>query len=355
MNEIAHHQRIGELRSQIAAETDCAKAVGLVAMADTIEEAMANAGYRANTEALRPANEVRFEARWKLGQLLAKLEKDKGGRPGKNSSQAGKSLFAAYLKQIGLNKNRANECERIAAIPEPKLKNAFEEKAREGVLNTVQSMFLFARPFWKMKVRATRHRAIRDAAVAASTPDKLGPFSLIYADPPTHFETFTEGNHRGAIQHYPTLSWEEIEAFTIQGKRVAEIAHDNAMLFLWCTSSNIPFALNVMRAWGFEFKASAAWDKEVQGTGEVFRNQHELLFYGSRGDVPGPVYVPPSLFRYRRGAHSAKPQEIRAEIERMYPDYDADTRLELFSRDSRDSVPGWTHFGLEAHAREAAE
>jgi N6-adenosine-specific RNA methylase IME4 len=36
----------------------------------------------------------------------------------------------------------------------------------------------------------------------------------------------------------------------------------------------------------------------------------------------------------------------------MYPDYDADTRLELFSRDS---VPGWTHFGFEAHTREAAE
>ena len=31
----------------------------------------------------------------------------------------------------------------------------------------------------------------------------------------------------------------------------------------------------------------------------------------------------------------------------MYPDYDADTRLELFSRDS---VPGWTHFGFEADA-----
>ena len=84
MNDIVHQKsdtvgdlqrRIAGLRRQIAAETDCAKAVGLVAMADTIEEAMANAGYRGNTEALRPANEVRFEARWKLGQLLAKMEK----------------------------------------------------------------------------------------------------------------------------------------------------------------------------------------------------------------------------------------------------------------------------------------
>jgi N6-adenosine-specific RNA methylase IME4 len=350
MNDIVQHQRIAELRMQIAAETDCAKAAGLVAIADTIEEAMANAGYRGNTEALRPANEIRFEARWKLGQLLAKIERDReGGRPSEN--RPGSGQFRAYLREIGLNKNRANECERIAAIPEPKLRNAFEEKAREGVLNTVQSLFLFARPFWKMKVRATRHRKIRAAAVAASPPDKFGPFPLIYADPPTHFETFTEGNHRGAIQHYPTLTWPEIENFTIAGQRISEIAHANAMLFLWCTSSNIPFALAVMRAWGFEFKASAAWDKGVQGTGEVFRNQHELLFYGSRGDVPGPVYVPPSIFRLPRGKHSAKPPDIRTVIERMYPAYDADTRLELFARGN---VPGWTTYGFEA-TQKAAE
>jgi N6-adenosine-specific RNA methylase IME4 len=257
----------------------------------------------------------------------------------------------AYLREIGLNKNRANECERISAIPGAKLQKAFEETAREGVLNTIESMFVFARPFWKIKVRSKRHQAIRDRAKEAATPEQFGPFSVIYADPPTHFETYTEGSYRGPNQHYPTMSWKEIEDFTVYGKRIEEIVHSDAVLFLWCTSSNIPFALDVMQAWGFQFKASAVWDKAKQGTGLIFRNMHELLFYGSRGDVPGPVYVPPSVFRYPRGAHSAKPPEIRAEIERMYPDYDANTRLELFSRDD---IPGWTHFGFEAR-RHAAE
>ena len=106
-----------------------------------------------------------------------------------------------------------------------------------------------------------------------------------------------------------------------------------------------------MDEWGFEFKASAVWDKAKQGTGFIFRNMHEVLLYGSRGKMPGPVYVPPSIFRYPRGVHSAKPPEIRSEIERMYPDYDANTRLELFSRSD---VPGWTHFGYEAK-QQAAE
>lgn len=66
------------------------------------------AGYRGNTEALRPVNEVRFDARWKLGQLLAKIERQQGGP----TSRAG--TLTPYLREIGLNKNRANECERAA-------------------------------------------------------------------------------------------------------------------------------------------------------------------------------------------------------------------------------------------------
>jgi hypothetical protein len=125
-------RRIGELRSRVASETDCAKAVGLVAMADTLEETMANAGYRGNTEALRPINEVRFEARWKLGRMLAKAEKRQtvGLKRGSSPlSRAETTGFRAYLREIGLDKSRANECERIGAIPEPKLRAAFEEKA----------------------------------------------------------------------------------------------------------------------------------------------------------------------------------------------------------------------------------
>ena len=261
--------------------------------------------------------------------------------------------FRAYLKQLGLNKNRANECQRISAIPADKLPKAFAETAREGVLNTVPSMFLFARPFWKTKERHRRHDVIKAAAKAAgsSVPDAFGPFTVLYADPPTHFDTFTPGSFRGPQQHYPTLPWPDIESFTIYGKHVSEVAHKDAVLFLWSTTSNIPMALDVMEAWGFTFKASAAWDKDKIGTGLIFRNMHEVILFGDRGKMPGPVYVPPSLFRYPRGEHSAKPPEIRKEIERMYPDYDAATRLEIFSRDD---APGWTHFGFEA-MREAAE
>jgi N6-adenosine-specific RNA methylase IME4 len=86
--------------------------------------------------------------------------------------------------------------------------------------------------------------------------------------------------------------------------------------------------------------------------GLVFRNMHEVLLYGTRGAMPGPQYQPPSAFLYPRGKHSAKPPEIRKEIEKMYPDFDAKTRCELFCRET---VNGWTTFGFEAGLDQAAE
>ena len=182
-------------------------------------------------------------------------------------------------------------------------------------------MFVFARQFWKMKVRSKRHQAIKKAAAKNSTPEKFGPFTIIYADPPTHFETFTaSGGGRSPEQQYPTLSWEEIEKFKIFGKRIEEIAHDDAALFLWCTSSNLPYGLEIMTAWGFEFKASAVWDKAKQGTGFIFRNMHEVLLYGSRARCPVQSMCRPPSFAIRaeRTAQAARDSHRdRADVPRL--------------------------------------
>ena len=143
----------------------------------------------------------------------------------------------------------------------------------------------------------------------------------------------------------------------MDGDPVVGIAHKDAALFLWCTSSNIPRALEVMERWGFEFKSSAAWVKMADGKlqtgmGLVFRNAHEILLYGTRGKMPGPQHQPQSVFIYRRGKHSAKPPEVRKAIERMYPDFDEKTRLELFARER---CAGWSSWGNEVPTSEAAQ
>ena len=68
---------------------------------------------------LRRLTGARFEARWRLGQLLQVREGAFGPGRGKKMSQAGTS-FRAYLKEIGLNKSRAHEAQRASRTHPPR-------------------------------------------------------------------------------------------------------------------------------------------------------------------------------------------------------------------------------------------
>jgi hypothetical protein len=69
-------------------------------------------------------------ARWKLGQLLAKVKRGTSGP--KIVSLAG-TQFRDYLHEIGLNKNRANECERQRrALVVPSRDNGLSRLAWQG-------------------------------------------------------------------------------------------------------------------------------------------------------------------------------------------------------------------------------
>jgi N6-adenosine-specific RNA methylase IME4 len=261
--------------------------------------------------------------------------------------------FRDYLVSLRLDKNRALEAQRIGAMPADEREKVIAAACERGDDPSFAELLIWARPYWYQASRKARHRRIVDAAADRAKPNLRGPFPLIYADPPWKFAVYSDkGLDRTPDQHYPTLTDDEISAFRVDGRPIDKIAHRDAALFLWCTSSNVHRALPIMAAWGFTFKTSAAWDKVRSGTGLVFRNRHELLLYGTRGNMPGPQYQPQSVFVHERGEHSAKPPEIRAEIERMYPDFDARTRLELFARET---VAGWTSFGHETDRADSAK
>lgn len=76
-----------------------------------------------------------------------------------------------------------------------------------------------------------------------------------------------------------------------------------------------------MAAWGFTYVHHWIWDKEVAGTGYWGRDRHELLLIGRRGDPvsPLPGSQPETVYRERKGRHSAKPDYFAEQIERLYP------------------------------------
>jgi N6-adenosine-specific RNA methylase IME4 len=191
----------------------------------------------------------------------------------------------------------------------------------------------------KKAARKDRERELADKTITASLAANTKLYNVIYADPPWHFEVYSEetGMDRSADNHYPTMSIDEIKELTVP-------AADDAVLYLWATVPMLPEALAVMSAWGFTYKSHIAWVKDKIGTGYWTRNKHELLLIGTRGKIPAPMMgtQPPSAMAVDLLAHSEKPPIFAMMIEHLFPTV---PKLEMFCRSAR---PGWDVMGNEA-------
>lgn len=136
---------------------------------------------------------------------------------------------------------------------------------------------------------------------------------VVLADPPWRYD-FAATDNRQIENQYPS---DDLAGIIKREPKAA----DNCILFLWATAPKLIEAIELIRAWGFEYKTHAIWDKEKIGMGYWFRGQHELLLVGTRGDVKPPAEVArvSSIFREKRGEHSAKPACVYGWIERAYP------------------------------------
>ncbi len=167
-------------------------------------------------------------------------------------------------------------------------------------------------------------------------------YPIIYADPPWRYENPPMGGTNRSIEnHYPTMTLEEICALP-----VVDLATDDALLYLWATAPKLAECMKVIEAWGFEYRTNAIWDKESIGMGYHFRNQHEILLIAKRGNIPPPQAgtQPSSVYREKRGEHSAKPAFYYDMIETAYPQL---PKIELFCRSPRD---GWAVWGNQSQA-----
>ena len=171
-----------------------------------------------------------------------------------------------------------------------------------------------------------------------------GKFGVVLADPAWSFQTYSEkGMDRSADNHYPCQSVEDICSWPVSG-----ITDKNCVIFLWATVPMLPQALKVMEAWGFEYKSHVTWVKDRIGTGYWFRNQHELLLVGTKGNIPAPAPGSqfPSIISAPVAEHSVKPDDFYRIIENYFPSL---KKLELNARRRRD---GWESYGNEAPEEE---
>lgn len=175
-------------------------------------------------------------------------------------------------------------------------------------------------------------------------------FSTIYADPPWRFQNRTGkvAPENKKLNRYETMDLEEIKAMP-----VSEVAASKSHLYLWVPNALLPEGLEVMKAWGFEYKGNIVWEKvrkdgmpDGRGVGFYFRNVTELLLFGIKGSnnrTLAPARSQVNLIRTMKREHSRKPDEIIPIIEACSPG----PYLELFARGDRE---GWAMWGNQADA-----
>src|SRR5262249_33667648 len=118
-------------------------------------------------------------------------------------------------------------------------------------------------------------------------------------------------------------------------------------LYLWVPNALLPEGIQVLTAWGFDYKSIIIWHKirkdgrpDGRGVGFYFRNVTEALLFGTRGTnartlSPGRRQV--NFVACQRRDHSRKPEELYPIIERCSPG----PRIELFARERRNGWAGW--------------
>jgi len=157
---------------------------------------------------------------------------------------------------------------------------------------------------------------------------------------------------RGADRHYNLMKTKDVESLP-----VPQICEANAHLYLWVTNNFLQDGLQVMKAWGFEYKTKITWVKaEIQqdgafkfqnaGLGQYFRGLDEVCLFGVRGMIPykvdgnGKRMQGKTVLIAPRREHSEKPDEMRTIIETV----SSANFIELFARKP---VDGWDCWGNE--------
>lgn len=173
-------------------------------------------------------------------------------------------------------------------------------------------------------------------------------FGTILADPPWQFM-----NRTGKIapEHKRLSRYGTMELSAIKNLPVASACMPTAHLYLWVPNALLPEGIEVMRAWGFQYKSNIVWHKlrkdggsDGRGVGFYFRNVTELILFGTRGKKArtlGPGRSQINYISSRKREHSRKPDEQYQLIESC----SSGPYLEMFGRGLR---LNWATWGNQA-------
>lgn len=172
----------------------------------------------------------------------------------------------------------------------------------------------------------------------------IGKFGTILADPPWKFmnRTGKMAPEHKRLYRYQTMTNDEIMALPVE-----KIALPQSHLYLWVPNALVLTGMEVMAAWGFDYKTMLVWYKirkdggpDRRGVGFYFRNVTEVVLFGVRGGLRtrSQGRRQENIIISQKREHSRKPDELYDIIEGCSPA----PYVELFARNPRKN---WTNWG----------
>ncbi len=180
-------------------------------------------------------------------------------------------------------------------------------------------------------------------------------YQIIYADPPWEYGNYSNTKDMRSFDHekgcfdskfkispYKGMAIKDILALPVKG-----ITKENTALFLWVTYPCLPWGLDVIKAWGFEYKTVAfTWVKRNKnnpgyffGLGNYTRANAEICLLGIKGSMKRLANNVHQVIDMPISNHSQKPDITRTNIIKLFGDL---SRIELFARTK---IHGWDVWG----------
>jgi N6-adenosine-specific RNA methylase IME4 len=350
----------GPLALYDAARAALAEAKRVDEVKDIRDKAIAMAAYARqgkNRDLEADAVEIRMRATRRLDELRRAQAETVGlnqgaAAGGKKNGPRGSLIDPRDLRPTlasqAIDKHLAHDARVLGALSEEDFEQAvidaraFTNRAFKAVVNAKA----IEQERAAYRARVAQGGAVTDLVALAASGFRAG---LISADPPWPFETYSvQGRQRSPDRNYSTMTLGAIAALPVPPLA----AEDCALLGVW---PDHPGAIDVIRAWDFDYKTAAfVWVKTTKhakvitldgeglhwGMGFATRSNTEPCLLATRGR---PLRLNAGVHQViiaPVGVHSEKPDEAYRRMERLY----GGPYLDLFARKPR---PGWLCWGDE--------
>lgn len=181
-------------------------------------------------------------------------------------------------------------------------------------------------------------------------------YNIIYADPAwSYYNDSTAKPDCTTIKGMRRPPYQVMSSSEIMSLPIEELADDDAILFIWTTDYHLEKCMQVIKAWGFQYKTVGfVWSKKNKNGSQVcfmgaytMKSGVELCLLATRGKNAHKLVKKHNIKAYiesPRLHHSKKPDEIRDRIVELVGDI---PRIELFARQKQmDGMYGEMRFPL---------